>query len=223
MAYSDYGGYAFRNGRRIVDRSDAVLTDRAFTVPGTYPGFAFAAQGIGAEEGYKLRNESPNGHVVLGDGRLHVGLYKSYAVTAWLDGREIDLLSHGVDLPEALIARENSEGKPIAPALNPVDWAEGNVDREVAAFAFPDGSRLEVLWVEEDNLYIYARLAQPDGTVWAGWSGYGVGAGLEDCGYGYSTEERNRRLVKLWPEAIRTGDPEQTAGDPAAAPQGSQP
>jgi hypothetical protein len=38
--------------------------------------------------------------------------------------------------------------------------------------------------------------------VWHGWSGYGVGAGLEDCGYGYSTEDREDVLRALWPESI---------------------
>jgi hypothetical protein len=32
-------------------------------------------------------------------------------------------------------------------------------------------------------------LEQSNGTVWHGFSGYGVGAGLEDAGYGYSTND----------------------------------
>ena len=65
-----------------------------------------------------------------------------------------------------------------------------------------DGWRLEVLFRIEDNHYQYAKLAQPDGNVWHGWSGYGVGAGLEDAGYGYSTSDREHMLMQLWPESI---------------------
>ena len=46
MAYSDYGGYAYKNGKRVVERSDAVITDAAQSIPGMYPGFAFVAQGM---------------------------------------------------------------------------------------------------------------------------------------------------------------------------------
>ena len=55
---------------------------------------------------------------------------------------------------------------------------------------------------DEDNYYVYARLTQPDGNVWHGWSGYGVGAGLEDAGYGFSTADRESKLRDLWPESI---------------------
>jgi hypothetical protein len=61
-----------------------------------------------------------------------------------------------------------------------------------------DGHKLEVFWRQDDNYYVYARLTQPDGTVWHGWSGYGVGAGLEDCDYGYSTEDRECSLWSLF-------------------------
>ena len=67
MAYGSYGGYAFRNGESRLDRSDAVITDRAQTVPGIWPGFAFAAQGVSREEAQKTVWENPHGHVVLGD------------------------------------------------------------------------------------------------------------------------------------------------------------
>jgi len=47
------------------------------------------------------------------------------------------------------------------------------------------------------------QLEQPDGTVWHGWSGYGVGAGLEDAGYGYSTDACERRLWEIFQEVPR--------------------
>ncbi|MCY4500317.1 MAG: hypothetical protein OXE57_01975 [Alphaproteobacteria bacterium] len=202
MAYSSYGGYAFRNGESRLDRSDAVITDRAQTVPGIWPGFAFAAQGVSREEAQKTVWENPHGHVVLGDGPLHVGLYKQSDVWAWLDGRQIDLLGHGVDLPEEVVRTEDWNGELCEPVLETYDWAERR-DFEPLRFAFPDGSRLDVVWTVQDNHYVYARLEQPDGVTWTGWSGYGVGAGHETTDWGYSTEERNRTLMRIWPDAIR--------------------
>ncbi len=209
MAYSSYGGYAFRNGERCVERSDAVITDRAETVPGMWPGFAFAAQGLSPEEAHKeiWKQKNPHGHVVLGDGPLHVGLYKQSDVWAWFDGKQLDLLKHGIDLPEEIIRTEWWSGAPCEPHIDPTDWAERG-GFEPVRFDFPDGSRLDVVWTVQDNHYVYARLEHPDGTVWAGWSGYGVGAGLEDCGWGFSTEERNQGLVRIWPDAIKEPVPE---------------
>jgi hypothetical protein len=71
-------------------------------------------------------------------------------------------------------------------------------DTQPTVFAI-DGHELAVHWREEDNYYVYARLQQPDGVVWHGFSGYGVGAGLEECGYGYSTPARAQVLRRLWP------------------------
>ena len=50
MAYSDYGGYAYRNGERVDDRSDATITPDGDTygTPGSYPGFALLAAGVPA-------------------------------------------------------------------------------------------------------------------------------------------------------------------------------
>ena len=201
MSYSAYGGYAFRNGASRLDRSDAVITDRAQTVPGLWPGFAFMAQGVPQEEVRDAIWKKPHGHVVLGDGPLHVGLYKQADVRVWFDGQQIDLLEHGVDLPEAVIRTQWSDGKPCKAHIDTLDWADRR-DFEPLQFAFPDGSRLDVVWTVQDNYYVYARLEQPDGNVWTGWSGYGVGAGHETSDWGYSTEERNRTLLRIWPDAI---------------------
>lgn len=65
-----------------------------------------------------------------------------------------------------------------------------------------DGWTIEVRFTEEDNYYQYAKVTQPNGVLWHGWSGYGVGAGFEGNDYGYSTLEREETLVAMWPEAI---------------------
>lgn len=202
MAYSSYGGYAFRNGVRYVERSDAVISDRAVSVPGAWPGLAFAAEGMSREEVEKEIWENPHGHVVLGDGPLHVGLYKQSDVWVWLDGRKLDLLEHGIDLPKEVVRTEDWNGEPCEPVLDTLEWADRR-SLDSLRFDFPDGSRLDVVWTRQDNYYVYARLEDLNGIVWTGWSGYGVGAGLEDVDWGHSTEERNRTLVRIWPDAIK--------------------
>jgi hypothetical protein len=180
MAYSDYGGYAYRNGVRVKDRSDAVLTpDGVKATPGMWPGWVLTEGRSGESH-----------HALLGDGPIFVGLYKQSTVRIYQLGEELsqaDFVVTGV-APDAFHewgGRKYVDSQPFVNADAPVIF-------EV------DGRRLEVRWAEEDNYYVYARLTQPDGVVWTGFSGYGVGAGLEDAGYGYSTGERERELSLLF-------------------------
>jgi hypothetical protein len=64
MAYSDYGGYAYRNGKRVEDRSDATISPDGdvFGSPGIWPGFA--AYAAGGKDEYEKRREWPSGHAV---------------------------------------------------------------------------------------------------------------------------------------------------------------
>jgi hypothetical protein len=174
MAYSDYGGYAYRNGTRIEERSDATITPEGDTygTPGSYPGFALLASGVAHDEVMK-RTQWPSGHAVLGDGPVYLVLRKTYAT-----------LYRGPEQRDFPIDRG--------------DCVENEVRRTIEL----DGCKVELIYTQEDNHYVYARLTQPDGNVWHGWSGYGVGAGLEDCGYGFSTSEREDTLAKYWPESM---------------------
>ena len=174
MAYSDYGGYAYRNGKRVEARSDATITPEGDTygTPGSYPGFALLAAGVAPSEVQK-RTEWPSGHAVLGDGPVYLVLRKTYA-TLYRGAAKQDL---------------------------PIDREDYEAD-EVRRAAELDGCKVELVYTHEDNYYVYARLTQPDGTVWHGWSGYGVGAGLEDAGYGFSTSDREDTLMTLWPESM---------------------
>lgn len=72
MAYSDYGGYAYRNGKRVEARSDATISPEGdvFGSPGMWPGFA--AYAAGGMDGYEKRRDWPSGHAVLGDGPIYV-------------------------------------------------------------------------------------------------------------------------------------------------------
>lgn len=199
MAYSDYGGYAYRNGRRVEERSDATITPEGdtFGTPGAWPGFGMLAAGVPHEEVQK-RIEWPNGHAVLGDGPIYVVLYKQSYLSIYRGPNKLDSLAFLKDAPEAAIeVWKDKEG---------IEHRWLNEDHfktteECCVFEV-DGYRVEAFFRIEDNHYQYVRLIQPDGNVWHGWSGYGVGAGLEDCGYGYSTSDREDMLKELWPESI---------------------
>lgn len=197
MAYSDYGGYAYRNGDRIPDRSDAVITADMTNLgeEGAYPGFVAIAKGMSAEQFEEARAASVDGHVVLGDGPVLIAMYKqtSFSVHVLSDGKFtiVDLLEAGKDLPDAAISEY--DGKRHFSSWNLANKDVGKVQFEVA------GHQIEALFEESDNYYQFARLTQPDGVVWTGFSGYGVGAGLEDCGYGYSTSRCARRLAEVFP------------------------
>ncbi len=122
-----------------------------------WPGFAFAAQDVPREEVNKEIRENPHGHVVLGDGPLHVGLYKQDDVWVRLNGQKLDLLEHGIDLPEEVVRTEDRNGEPCEPVLDILDRADRG-GLEPLRFDFPDGSRLDVVWTRQDNYYVYARL-----------------------------------------------------------------
>ena len=207
MAYSDYGGYGYKNGERVVARSDAVITDKARSQPGMFPGFAFAAQGLSASEAAKTRYKNPNGHVVLGDSPLYVGLYKQAGVSVWHEDREIELGECENDCPAEFIDSYDDRK-----CINGYEIADA--DEEICVrFKLPSGARMDVAWTHEDNYYQFVRLDMPNGDLWAGWSGYGVGARLENAGYGFSTQACEDRLEQLWPDAVGGADPSVGIGD----------
>lgn len=193
MAYSDYGGYAYRNREHLIQRSDFTLTpDGGFGVPGMYPGFAAIACGKSKEEVEKLR-DYPNGHAVLGDGPIFVCLYKQSTLRLYRGFEEVDT-GDIVTTPGAKVEEHDWLGR----KRRWVDDDPFKASEEPCVLEI-DGHKITVYWRVEDNHYQYVQLEQPDGTVWHGWSGYGVGAGLEDCGYGYSTDDREAELWTLFP------------------------
>lgn len=161
MAYSDYGGYAYRNGKRVKDRSDVTITPKgdAYGTPGSYPEFA--------------QMKWPSGHAVLGDGPVYLVLLKTFAI-----------LYKGFEKQDLPIDREDYDAKEVRRTIE------------------LDAYKVELVYTLEDNYYVYARLTQPDGNLWHGWSGFGVGAGLEDANCGFSTDDRESKLSTLWPESI---------------------
>lgn len=194
MAYSDYGGYAFKNGQRVIERSDFTISPdgTGFGTPGSWPGFAMIADGVPHEE-VKKRIEWPHYHAALGDGPIFVGLYKQSGLHVHRLGEEIDLLT----IAAQELKTGEFEGKKYFDS-----WAYKSSDPEPVRFEV-DGHKITAHFLEDDNHYLFVQLEQPDGSVWHGWSGYGVGAGLEDGDHGFSTEEQNERLCQFFPGAIR--------------------
>ena len=113
-----------------------------------------------------------DGHVVLGDGPIYIVLYKQYAII-YSGGERLKTFSYPLDITD---------------------------DRTINEFLNIDHHDISIYLTYEDNYYVYAKLEQPNGNTWYGFSGYGVGAGLEDAGYGYSTEDRIDTLSDLFPE-----------------------
>lgn len=195
MAYSDYGGYAYRDRVRVEDRSDATISPDGdiYGSPGMWPGFA--AYAAGGKEEYEKRRDWPSGHAVLGDGPIYVVLYKQSTLLIHRGPERLESVDLLKDMsPEAVTVWTDKEGV----VHRWVNTDHFTTTEDLCVFEV-DGWRLEVFFRIEDNHYQYAKLTQPDGHVWHGWSGYGVGAGLEDAGYGYSTEEREDVLWELFP------------------------
>ena len=113
-----------------------------------------------------------DGHVVLGDGPIYVVLYKQ-SVIIYRGGEQLKTFSYPLDITDDCVINE---------------------------FLNIDHHNISIYLTYEDNYYVYAKLEQPNGNTWYGFSGYGVGAGLEDAGYGYSTEDCVDTLSDLFPE-----------------------
>ena len=178
MAYSDYGGYAYRNGIRVEERSDCVLSPEGLrSTPGQWPGWTI-------EEG----RAGGSYHAVLGDGPIFVTMYKQSSILIFNKGEEIKY-SEQRRSPELLGGYKDSVY--IDVPENSTQWIKVH------------GHTIEIRYEYSDNYYSYVRVIQPDETVWLGFSGYGVGAGLEDCGYGFSTQEQEERLFAAFSKPAR--------------------
>jgi hypothetical protein len=116
-----------------------------------------------------------DGHVVLGDGPIYIVLYKQYAII-YSGGEQLKRFSYPLDITD---------------------------DRVINEFLNIHHHNISIYLTHEDNYYVYAKLEQPNGNTWYGFSGYGVGAGLEDAGYGYSTEDRIDALSDLFPDIFQ--------------------
>ena len=184
MAYSDYGGYAFKNGERIEERSDVFISDEGLkSTPGQWPGWMHR----------DARNGS-NYHVVLGSEVL-LCLYKC-TNTSVIDRNSSDLGQILIEkYPEAYWESKESKKKYFD-----VEEVLGEV-LEVTI----DGVKIELLYEDTFNYVQYARVTEKNGDVWTGFSSYGVGAGLEESEDHYMESSKSitkqciTRLNELFP------------------------
>jgi hypothetical protein len=191
MAYSDYGGKAYRNGVWIEDRSDCVIlpTEELFSTPGMWPGFATLTVGTTWKQAADLTN-LPTGHAILGDGPIYLVLYKQSTVKLYRGFEEIDIVS--------LIDKETAhlctfEGEVFI-------FTDMYALREEPIIVSLDGHEITIWWTHEDNFYVYAQVKQPDGTCWQGWSGYRVGVGFNEDEEKYSSAARDEKMKTLFSE-----------------------
>lgn len=154
MAYSNWGGYAYKNGIRVEDRSDAVITTDGSIEgsPGIYPGFSALISGKTQEEVMKYIS-LPMAHAVLGQENVYVLLYKSY--------------------PLIYVGGEKQPFK--------YKYPEENGDRVLSYSLDFDDTKVELVMDFEESR-IFARVTYRNGDVWCGFSGYVVGAGWEEEG-----------------------------------------
>lgn len=157
MAYSDYGGFGFKNGVRddsMCDINVDLATGVKVGEPGIWPGFVAHMQGQPQPKGI-------SGHVILQHGPVCVQLYKQ----GWTLHRFTKKVLSVYDLYDP----QNDEAE---------------FRMEVREF---DGYKVSCVKVEADNTYALAEVICPDGTILHGASGYGVGCGLESGEHGYSS------------------------------------
>lgn len=186
MAYADYGGYAYCNGKRVVERSDCPLHPSVFGLHET--DWQVWSMSIGTDPQY---------HVLLGDGKISVGLLKSSTISIRRQHMEVPLLDCWVDLiPEAIAEVKNEYTKSKIEVLD-TDWYSKKGQK--CSFEV-DGYRIEVYWLTEyGKPYQYVRMFQPNGNVWTGFSGYEVGEGFDEYG---TTAARVIRLEQLLGENV---------------------
>ena len=138
MAYGNYGGNVFRNGKRMKNHEDQTPYRETELASGYQ-------QAFGRKEGV-----NPH-HAVLGEKRMRLCAYKAGPVL-FLDGVEVEFET-------------------------PLD-EDGDPDYYVPVKGDLEGYHFE--WFFDDSPErVDLLLIEPDGTLWSGFSGYGMGAGYE--------------------------------------------
>ena len=158
----------------MVERSDFTPTpDGGFESPGMWPGFGAIIQGLDVDQARKI-SSYPSGHAVIGSGPVYVTLYKQSNITVY---SEMDRLFR----PNIPLGYDDDEHD----YWGSIEFAE---------------YKLRYRSVSTDNYYIFAELEEPDGTFWTGFSGYGVGAGLENEDYHpFNTQNVVDELMRSFP------------------------
>jgi len=196
VAYSNWGGYAYKNGIRVVERSDCVITPKEMiSSPGMWPGFAFVMRGDSVEQVQK-KLEYPSGHVVVGDGPIYIALYKASYVSIFNNQEEIDLAQLLLDNQYSVRCFKHNDK--IEYRVETEDFIK---NEEPCNLKFHD-YEIMIYWLGGRRYCQYIQLKQPDATVWHGWSGFEVGAGFEEE-HLKETENCEYRLKQFWPETFK--------------------
>ena len=212
MAYSSYGGLAYRNGELVIERSDYVMRadGRVKGSPGVHPGFAALAEGATRDEVVTMGQDCPMAHAVLGEHPLLLLLYKQTTARVFYQGRRIQ----SFEPTEEFWERARVETSEAAPAVEHHEFRPDVDDRLPAEVP---RTKFEVVYRQGDQIGVYARVTIHDGeeermgrtttwrkagTIWTGWSAYGAGAGFEEDTEDYAgrtnTELHNQALRALF-------------------------
>lgn len=191
MAYSDYGGYAYKNGKRVKRRSDAVLTSTGIkSTPGAWPGFSIPLEALDSMQCF---------HVLLGNQDLLVGLYKSSHVQIILRGARVRAADFLIKQAKRGMRGWYKDDKNWrCYYLRPEYFAEN----KEPCYLSIEGIKIEIRWVADEKGHCQYVRAEIPGEIWCGFSGYGVGAGLENADYGPTTENCIATLKRFWNDAI---------------------
>jgi len=185
MSSNDYGGYAYRNGVKILDRSDVTLGAVKLQNPDLWGNVEIPQN---SQEPYH-HGVTYRFHLLLGDGPVYLSFVKHYP--------GLYNLNQFVNLPSRV-------DRPWRPGLwggtTYIDIAHGfeNTKRFIHKF---EGYKITIHFLYDPYPYAYAQLEQPDGTIWAGFAGQQVGAGFEGA-VGYGGEESDKLSAacekRLW-------------------------
>lgn len=188
MAYLNWGGFSFRDGFAIHERSDCNLKDVYRRQGDAHPPHAQSTD-------IHVRRILDNGsyHALLGDGLLCVGLYK----------RDIDLVLAEkdkfllLDLPDLICHQYANDVDLLSKTIKEYDDGTKYFDSDyIEQKRKPleisvTGYKIKFYKLniggpkkyEEYQPIIAARMIQPDGVIWIGYSGLYVGAGYDDDGH----------------------------------------
>lgn len=135
-------------------------------------------------------------HISLGDDEIKIGLYKQMSAQIHR-GSTITGLYAVVNIYDLIKDKHPTffiewQGQRI---FDP-DWI---VDRPPIVFDLDDNEiSIGVVYSEFSNFITFARIKQPDGIVWTGFSGYGIGLGFEDGRYDTDTAAVADHMKEYW-------------------------
>ena len=151
MAYSNWGAFVYRNGKRMTDKEDVAAFD---TDESKYPSAERIFFNIAKNRkkyGDKVPDYATSHHAVLGDDIVRLCGYKDYPVLFYIE--------NGV-IKEHKFSNEDYEKK---------------ITDEIII----DGKTWKYTANPYDGNMIDLELVEPDGTQWTSTCGYMYGAGFD--------------------------------------------